>query len=321
MSRRVLVSLAAAAVWVAAPATAQVGATAVLISPPPPYGVGVPGVFAMASAGSTGACCDVFSDDNRLSPPDDTHLHTGLGPQTASAHKFYAGTGGGAFEASGDASSVFGVLRLGSAMRVYHSDSVQPFLFLTGIADAGWADEITIDNPNFQQIVGSFQFGVEVKGNLHANHPRGEALFELGVASSTVGPKRETVRLDAPGPAGFDDDQDAAVNTTFFFDIPFQVGVPVQVMLRAITVAGLGATPATTSSSALLDFGHTINWGGIVSVTVGGVPLTNYTVTSASGTDWRGPIRPTAVPEPTTVALTAGGLAVAALAARRRRRA
>lgn len=70
-------------------------------------------------------------------------------------------------------------------------------------------------------------------------------------------------------------------------------------------------------------FGHTIYWGGIVSITVGDVPLASFDyLASASGVDYRvstefaGP-----VPEPAAPALLAAGLVVLALRRLRVRRA
>lgn len=66
-------------------------------------------------------------------------------------------------------------------------------------------------------------------------------------------------------------------------------------------------------------FGHTVYWGGIVSITVGDVPLASFDyLASASGVDYRvstefaGP-----VPEPAAPALLAAGLLVLALRRRR----
>ncbi|HVN40722.1 MAG TPA: PEP-CTERM sorting domain-containing protein [Myxococcota bacterium] len=64
------------------------------------------------------------------------------------------------------------------------------------------------------------------------------------------------------------------------------------------------------------DFAHTLTWGGFTQVRdANGNLVTNYTLTSDSGTDWS---KPVAVPEPATISLVATGLV--ALGARRRDR-
>ncbi|GAB4040317.1 MAG: hypothetical protein Fur0014_10720 [Rubrivivax sp.] len=70
------------------------------------------------------------------------------------------------------------------------------------------------------------------------------------------------------------------------------------------------------SGDLSLDLGNSFYWDGIDAVTVDGLPV-DFTVTSASGTDYAASLAP--VPEPGTALLWAGGLA--GLLAERRRRA
>jgi MYXO-CTERM domain-containing protein len=67
------------------------------------------------------------------------------------------------------------------------------------------------------------------------------------------------------------------------------------------------------------QFQNTIYWAGINSVTVGGIPVTGYTISSLSGTNYNQSFEPaSAVPEPSNCALAAlAGLC--ALYHRRRR--
>jgi hypothetical protein len=61
------------------------------------------------------------------------------------------------------------------------------------------------------------------------------------------------------------------------------------------------------SATAVLDMGHTFTWGGITSVTDAdtGEPISNWTLTSASGTDWA-----TLAPEPSSLVCAAIALAL-----------
>lgn len=86
--------------------------------------------------------------------------------------------------------------------------------------------------------------------------------------------------------------------------------------MTAITQAESSARPYQPTSvapiigataNAAAAFGHTLYWGGITSLTVDGVELSGYALTSASGADYRFSTAP--VPEPGTVALLLAGLA------------
>lgn len=70
--------------------------------------------------------------------------------------------------------------------------------------------------------------------------------------------------------------------------------------------------------SANDDLAHSVYWGGISDVTANGVPVSSFTVTSDSGTDWSKSFVPaqTSVPEPGTRVLLFGALGGAWLARR-----
>jgi hypothetical protein len=77
-----------------------------------------------------------------------------------------------------------------------------------------------------------------------------------------------------------------------------------------------GTIPGSISDAFVADFGHTLTWGGIDSVTdaTTGEALDGWTFTSESGVDYSKPI---SVPEPATLKLFACGLAI--IASQRRR--
>ena len=69
--------------------------------------------------------------------------------------------------------------------------------------------------------------------------------------------------------------------------------------------------------SATANFLNTGWWGGIQSVTIGGVSVP-FSVTSVSGTDWTQNFASTATPEPATWMLVGGGLVLVGALRRRR---
>lgn len=99
-----------------------------------------------------------------------------------------------------------------------------------------------------------------------------------------------------------------------------QVGsMRIEMQLRAQGGSGAGSQffgPDRTAMTFDADFGHTLSWGGITSVTDTntGTPVTGWSIQSASGVDYANPI-----PEPAATALLAGSMLLA-LARRRRSR-
>ncbi len=99
---------------------------------------------------------------------------------------------------------------------------------------------------------------------------------------------------------------------TFWFDIPFVFGTSFT-MLADVTAFA----QALYAASAFSDFAHSAYWGGISEVHLAdGTVLTDYSLSSASGTDWSNaytrspppPPPPSPAPEPGTVWLLCAGL-------------
>lgn len=78
-----------------------------------------------------------------------------------------------------------------------------------------------------------------------------------------------------------------------------------------LTTSAQAAYDFVGAGAASDDFAHSLYWAGIQGVTVGGVPVTNFTVTSGSGTNYMGSFVPAATPEPSSGVLLAAGLAAA----------
>jgi hypothetical protein len=103
------------------------------------------------------------------------------------------------------------------------------------------------------------------------------------------------------------------VSVRFSNNVPFDVAF----ILQAHGMAHTMATPGVESFDA--DAAHSGYWAGIDTPTANGVPIDNYTITSASGTDYSRSMVPASVPEPATaLTLLIGAAGLASVRARRR---
>jgi hypothetical protein len=77
-----------------------------------------------------------------------------------------------------------------------------------------------------------------------------------------------------------------------------------------------------TGGEAVADLTNSLYWGGITGVSIGGVKVDGFTVTSASGTNWANSFIPTSggVPEPAAWALMLTGFGAVGASLRLRRR-
>ena len=88
----------------------------------------------------------------------------------------------------------------------------------------------------------------------------------------------------------------------------FTWGDTLQIVMDLLA-AGNTKNALTVVSGAEADAAHSGYWGGILSATAGGVAITDYSVLSATGVDYRNSFAVAApVPEPESVALLAAGL-------------
>ena len=133
--------------------------------------------------------------------------------------------------------------------------------------------------------------------------------FEEGVLSLTINPHiRENPPATIPVALLFPGGSDKVSGI-----VAWTLGVRAEVTVDDADVINHQAG----SAIAIADFAHTLSWGGITSVTDAdtGQPITNYTLTSASGFDYThpfaGPIpEPGSVPEPSSIGLLASCLAL-----------
>jgi hypothetical protein len=126
--------------------------------------------------------------------------------------------------------------------------------------------------------------------------------------------------VDGGGPAIFTPNGDMSMSSTLdgvdvilTFDILFPANIPFTETVNMTTFArgiasGVQQGVGAGDGSAEADFGTTLQWMGISSVTLmDGTPVTDYTVMSESGVDWSQAVL---VPEPSATVLAGLGLVV-----------
>ena len=97
---------------------------------------------------------------------------------------------------------------------------------------------------------------------------------------------------------------------TYSAAVSFQFGIaaPLDVELFGLAQSAYNIS-GSSPGHASFDLGHSLYWGGISNVSVGGQPISNYSIASASGTDYSRSFAPSPVPEPGSAALLSWGLA------------
>lgn len=129
-----------------------------------------------------------------------------------------------------------------------------------GVTDAGW---------QLQADLGGGAFDINRAGTLYGSGPY------------------------SPNP-GYHGDSFGWYSATVAIQIGYAAPLDIE-----LTGSAQGAYEYDTGlPAATFDLGHSLYWGGISSVTVGGVNLASYSVASASGLDYSASLVP--VPEPST---------------------
>lgn len=247
-----------------------------------------------------------------------------------------AAIGLGSVNASGEASASIGRLRArvtGAAVTRATAASDAPFVIstasLTTRVAASWSDTLSISNvpPGFVTVNGLFHVTGTLAHGLTA--PTFANDGAVGVSISVT-----SNHLLVTGAHGEDESPAFVVAKDLPEFIPVAISLhtsfPLEVFF-ALTLDGSASLSSSLPVEATAeyrsiaeagfigDFSHTLEWGGITSVTdAAGNPLVGWRVNSLSGFDYA---QPAAVPLPPTLALSIGGVLMTAFAGSRRPRA
>ena len=228
-------------------------------------------------------------------------------PLTSSSSSNFAS---GNVMASSSATAGFGTLQGQATMS---TDLQNAVLFPAGFSDLGWIDTLTIVDPSNNGQVAMVSVVLGASGALLADGPNVTALLQLIISSELAGLSlhQPFYQIQSTGPTP------QPILDTLVLDLPFIVGTPGQMLVRAQARAMTSSQTSFGNNVSDVEFLNTISWGGIADITVGGVSiLPDATVLSASGVDWTAPFS-VAIPLPPGWTLSLTGL-VALMVARRR---
>lgn len=184
------------------------------------------------------------------------------------------------------------------------------------------ADELTIQSPTQTGQAGTVKLSALLGGvlspSVESSAGAGDQAGGTATASMGAGFIVSTGANTFPGDVPIRvDDVDIGGDVGFIYGTPFAINMEVNVRGR---VASASNGLFSASAVSVGDFSRTLAWGGISNVRdAGGNPVTDYTVTSLSGTDYRGPIvPPPLIPEPATLQLCLALLAASGVVRWRR---
>lgn len=262
-----------------------------------------PGGFIQACAGQqTGGGGSWPGDDFTaiFIGPADLHEEAFNGSTSASTSAIFAS---GNLSNSAGGTVGMGYIQVHSANNAPNSSS-----FPLGVANGGWSDLLTVDSPGLTGQTGYMQFTLDVSGDLFASGFAGSAaftvtgykdtgqlmvnsLFDPG-GSDVIGTDRQYGNW-AVATYGNPPTDGKTVNDTITFAVPITFGTQFKLSICANSRAGMRSSSGVQgNSTAQSTFDMGLTWGGVVAVYHGLTPIDEYTITSATGTNWGGPVGP-----------------------------
>ncbi len=238
-----------------------------------------------------------------------------------------SGSAAASWSAAGVQTESAVVARMGSIGLAGHSLSAPNLQFPLAVAGGGWSESMTIDLAGHNGESAVWLFKVDVQGQLSAgsfgsanvlmNAFKNELElqdwvpgFDPGGSDGAASTDRQRVRWSVPR------NETRLVDDQITFAVPvtlgqsFVWGVYGTVRVGTSVFAPSGSSTPTPADA---DFLHTLRYGGSAALMLDGVAVEGYTLTSASGIDWR---LATPVPEPSAAVLMLAGAGL--LLARRR---
>ncbi len=262
-------------------------------------------------------------------PSDQTRTQELNTPGTAKAS-----LSGSTFAASASASADYGSVRVSVSGSGVFPDTQGTLASGAGLptASSTFSDTFTVNEANAASGFGLMHVLLDVRSQMACTGDicQGNADFRIAPSlSSNLYYLFDQVHHNGQAVQsrvfGFNTDETrgtGALNGLFPIDIPVQYGQPfdLQFWVRVNALGG-GSHPAFNTGSGFGSSTFAVFWAGITSVTdASGNPI-NFTVSSASGTNYLGSLAPTAVPLPPALWLFASALAGMGLIGRRDQRA
>jgi hypothetical protein len=197
-----------------------------------------------------------------------------------------------------------------------------------GSGSGGWIDTLNFNAPGKTGQAGLMTFTLTITGTMATTGFSGWSQFVLANYKNKQLVPQDDIFKNAYGPHEISTDRQGIafgvtstpttpgnriVNRSVLFTVPFTFGTAFEHGVFALSIAKTRSVSGVSGvSTSAIDFTNTVTWNGINQVLDNnGNPVAGWSMTSASGTNWAGP-----VPEPASFA--ALGLGAATLLRRRR---